>query len=150
MTSHEGSFLCICGPAFTTFRGLQNHMAHFCAKVDGARSETFTASEADVAAGAKRAAEVERDCGKRTRSLAYADQLRHQVAMDLAQLRYVSNWLLAAANAIAVDVADALSMSDVSPNRAKVAESINESVRSKLDLFAGIRTEYRESQHLQP
>eukprot|EP00965_Chrysotila_dentata_P138457 4579787-Pleurochrysis_carterae.AAC.1 len=66
MTSHEGAFLCICGSAFTTFRGLEIHMARFCAKVDGARSETFTA-KADAAAAVKRAAEVEHDCGKRTR-----------------------------------------------------------------------------------
>eukprot|EP00965_Chrysotila_dentata_P031097 1036136-Pleurochrysis_carterae.AAC.1 len=73
--------------------------------------------------------------------------------MDLAQLSYVklvpgaqvdifkslvTNWLLSAAKAIVADVHDEMATSTLKSTGAKVAKSISESVRSKLDLFDGL------------
>eukprot|EP00965_Chrysotila_dentata_P136699 4521097-Pleurochrysis_carterae.AAC.1 len=63
-------------------------MSRFCAKVDTAAAETFTA-EADAAASLKRKAAAQNEESKRARGLLYEDEARHKIAMDLAQLRYV-------------------------------------------------------------
>mmetsp|Transcript_56390 Transcript_56390/g.122780 ORF Transcript_56390/g.122780 Transcript_56390/m.122780 type:complete len:304 (+) Transcript_56390:223-1134(+) len=156
-------FQCVCGSAFKSAHGLAIHMARFCGMVDTAAADSFTV-ETDAADSAKRAADAENENGKRARSFVYADKMRHQVAINLAQLRYVklvpgahidilkgcvSNWLLNAADALISDIADELRASDLGPRSASVIESLSTSVRSKLDLFDGLCTEHMESRYIQ-
>eukprot|EP00965_Chrysotila_dentata_P194331 6176312-Pleurochrysis_carterae.AAC.1 len=62
-------------------------MSRYCNSVDMAAAETFTA-EAEAAESLKRSAAAREQGSKLARGLLYADQVRHQIAMDLAQLRY--------------------------------------------------------------
>eukprot|EP00965_Chrysotila_dentata_P063552 2105875-Pleurochrysis_carterae.AAC.1 len=83
--------------------------------------------------------------------------------MDLAQLRYVkflppahvdivkgcvNDWLIMAANAIISDLTAELSTADLGPNSASGVESLSTSVRSKLDLLNGRRTDHQEYKYL--
>eukprot|EP00965_Chrysotila_dentata_P060465 2004104-Pleurochrysis_carterae.AAC.1 len=132
-------------------------------KIDDAAQATFTA-ESDAAESLKRSATAQNEATKRARRVLYADQMRYQVAMDLAQLRYVklvatahvdimkgcvTNWLLIAADAIISDVNAQLSAANIGPMSVTFFETIASSVRSKLDIFNGLRTVYLESKFLQ-
>eukprot|EP00965_Chrysotila_dentata_P105152 3472706-Pleurochrysis_carterae.AAC.1 len=87
--SHEANrFQCMCGKSFRSAQGLSVHVSKFCQAVVSASSETFTHAAAEAAA-LHEAATSERKASKRARDLMYSDRMRHTVAMDLAQLRFL-------------------------------------------------------------
>eukprot|EP00965_Chrysotila_dentata_P225818 6195016-Pleurochrysis_carterae.AAC.1 len=62
---------------------------------------------------------------------------------------HVSNWLLAAAEAIIANVSSELSEADFGPLTAQVAESISSSICNNLDIFKDLMTKHHESKYLQ-
>eukprot|EP00965_Chrysotila_dentata_P036125 1202754-Pleurochrysis_carterae.AAC.3 len=139
---------CICGQTFGTYWDLEVHMRRFCGQPEAAESAKTADSKAS----------------KRARSMIYANRMRHQVAMDLAQLclvklvpaphvditkGYVTKWLVSAADAIMADVNDDLQDTGSRAVLSRVLASAEAFVRSKLDLFDGLRTEYLAAKYLQ-
>eukprot|EP00965_Chrysotila_dentata_P246582 6207249-Pleurochrysis_carterae.AAC.1 len=158
----RNSHRCICGSVFATNSGLTSHCSRFCSKVGSAAAETFTL-KTEEAESLKRAAAGASLASKRARGSLFADQLRYQLAMDLAQLRYVklvpgahvdivkgyvNDWLLTAVDSIMSDLAVCVTSSCDGPLAQSILESATETIRSKLDLFNGLRTECAESQYL--